>query len=172
MYIWLSNLLGTSASHITISFAFFIIIIVAVATVILFSRRFNTENSRNNIKKHPSRLTLCETIAIDRTRRLILVRCDDKEHLLLIGGLTDVVVESNVINARVTQQHTQPVLTTTETNLNLNLTGKRSFSVNGRENTQRRTSTPFIKQKVEDSITSAEIEGRQEPFLFIPAFKK
>lgn len=171
MYIWLSNLLGPSAAHITISFVFFVITIVAVAAVILFLCRLNTRIFRSNTKKHPSRLILCETIAIDRTRRLILVRCDDKEHLLLIGGLTDVVVESNIINACVTQ-HTQPILTTTETNSNPNLTGKKSFSVNERENIQRSDPTPFMKQNVEDSAISAEIEGRQEPSLFIPALKK
>ncbi|WP_019223522.1 flagellar biosynthetic protein FliO [Bartonella rattaustraliani] len=173
MYIWLSNQLGTSAANIIMSFVFFIITITAVAAIVLFLRRLNTGNFKfkRNTKKRSSRLTLCETIVIDRTRRLILIRCDDKEHLLLIGGLTDVVVESNILNASGTQ-HRQPTLTTTETNSNSDLAEKSPFSVNEKENTQRNDSAPFMKQNVEDSAISAKIEGRQEPSLFIPDSKK
>lgn len=40
------------------------------------------------------RLALVESLAIDARRRLVLVSRDGREHLLLIGGGTDVVVES------------------------------------------------------------------------------
>ncbi|EJF90924.1 hypothetical protein ME1_00124 [Bartonella vinsonii subsp. arupensis OK-94-513] len=172
MYVWLSNQIGASAANIAVSFIFFIITITAIATILLFLRRLKIKRFRFHPKKHPSRLTLCETIALDRTRRLVLVRCDDKEHLLLIGGLTDIVVESNITSTPTIQKReTQPTLTPTEANLKLGLTEKRPYS-GKREHSKDKTSTSFMNQNVEDSAITAEIEGRQEPSLFIPTQKK
>lgn len=38
------------------------------------------------------RLAICETMAIDRTRSLRIVRCDGRELLLLVGGGSDVML--------------------------------------------------------------------------------
>jgi flagellar protein FliO/FliZ len=46
-----------------------------------------------------SRLQMVETLAIDIRRRLVIVRCDGKEHLLLLGANQDIVVESNLAAA-------------------------------------------------------------------------
>jgi flagellar protein FliO/FliZ len=45
------------------------------------------------------RLGLIETIALDSRRRLVLVRRDDVEHLLMIGGAGDLVIESGINTA-------------------------------------------------------------------------
>ncbi|WP_142416879.1 flagellar biosynthetic protein FliO [Bartonella massiliensis] len=158
MVTWLSDKVGVSAANITISFLFFIITIVAIAIIILFLRRLNTGRFSINRKKTPSRLALCEAISIDRARRLILVRCDNKEHLLLIGGLTDVVVESDITSISRTQKreippHSNPALTE-------------------KDNVPDKTSSSFSNQAVHDSAITAEIEGRQEPSLFIPTSPK
>jgi hypothetical protein len=42
-----------------------------------------------------SRLVVIDCANVDRCRRLILVRRDNVEHLVMIGGPTDIVVESN-----------------------------------------------------------------------------
>jgi flagellar protein FliO/FliZ len=42
------------------------------------------------------RLALIDTASVDGSRRLVLVRRDNVEHLLLIGGPTDVLVEPNI----------------------------------------------------------------------------
>ncbi len=42
------------------------------------------------------RLAISEYHEIDETRRLVLVRRDETEHLLLIGGAQDIVVESGI----------------------------------------------------------------------------
>ncbi|WP_455480239.1 flagellar biosynthetic protein FliO [Bartonella sp. B12(2025)] len=173
MYAWLSSQIGAFAANITTSFVIFIIATVAITAIVLFLRRSNTGSFSINRKKYPSRLTLCDTIVIDQTRRLVLVRCDDKEHLLLVGGLTDVVVESSVTSTSIIQKReTQPTLKTTKTPSCHNFTEKRSFSVNEREHTQDKNSTSFMNQYVEDSAITAEIEGRQEPSLFIPPASK
>ncbi|MDR3438520.1 flagellar biosynthetic protein FliO [Telmatospirillum sp.] len=39
------------------------------------------------------RLAVVEVLPLDNRRRLVLVRKDDVEHLLLIGGASDIIVE-------------------------------------------------------------------------------
>jgi hypothetical protein len=45
------------------------------------------------------RLAVIDHASVDARRRLILVRRDNVEHLLMIGGPTDVVVEANIVRA-------------------------------------------------------------------------
>jgi Flagellar biosynthesis protein, FliO len=51
-----------------------------------------------------SRLGISEYYEIDKSRRLVLVRRDDMEHLLLIGGEQDLVVESEIGSPLTTAQ--------------------------------------------------------------------
>ena len=43
------------------------------------------------------RLGIVDVYELDRQRQLVLLRRDNVEHLLLIGGLNDVVVETNTV---------------------------------------------------------------------------
>ncbi len=47
-------------------------------------------------RNRKTRLAVMDATAVDSHRRLVLVRRDDIEHLLLIGGPTDVVVERDI----------------------------------------------------------------------------
>lgn len=154
MYIWLSDQIGVSAANITISFLFFIITITAITIIILFLRHLTTRRFKIKRKKNLSRLALCEAISIDRTRRLVLVRCDNKEYLLLIGGLTDVIVESDMTNTSKIQKRDIPPYPTPP--------------FTERNDTPDKGSSSFTNQAIKDSAITAEIEGRQEPSLFIP----
>lgn len=40
----------------------------------------------------PRRLKVSESLMLDPRRRLVIVRCDDREHVLLLGPAGDVVV--------------------------------------------------------------------------------
>lgn len=42
------------------------------------------------------RLGVVESVSIDTKRRLVLVRRDDREHLILTGGPTDLVIETGI----------------------------------------------------------------------------
>jgi hypothetical protein len=54
------------------------------------------------------RLGIVEYHEIDETRRLVLVRRDETEHLLLIGGHQDLVVESGIsLHANVENMDTE-----------------------------------------------------------------
>jgi len=55
------------------------------------------------------RLAVIDHASVDARRRLILVRRDNIEHLIMIGGPTDVVVESNIVRgAPATREVTPP----------------------------------------------------------------
>lgn len=45
------------------------------------------------------RLQVLDAAAVDARRRLVLVRRDDVEHLIMIGGPTDVVIESRIAHS-------------------------------------------------------------------------
>lgn len=45
------------------------------------------------------RLKIVESFALDVRRRLVIVRCDGAEHLLLLGGSQDLIVEKNLQRA-------------------------------------------------------------------------
>ena len=46
------------------------------------------------------RISIVEVTPLDGRRRLVLIRCDDKEHLLLIGPSTELVVASDISRNR------------------------------------------------------------------------
>lgn len=45
------------------------------------------------------RLAVLDHVSVDARRKLVLIRRDNIEHLILIGGPTDVVVEMNIVRA-------------------------------------------------------------------------
>lgn len=47
-------------------------------------------------KARTPRLQVVDAAAVDTRRRLVLVRRDDVEHLIMIGGPTDIVIEGNI----------------------------------------------------------------------------
>src|ERR1700688_3367518 len=42
------------------------------------------------------RLHIVEQLMIDPRRRLVIIRCDDGEHLLLLGANEDIVIKANL----------------------------------------------------------------------------
>ena len=50
--------------------------------------------------KAEPRLGVMEEAKVDRVRRLVLVRRDDVEHLIMTGGPVDVVIETGIAVAR------------------------------------------------------------------------
>ena len=45
------------------------------------------------------RMALTDAVKVDERRHLILVRRDNVEHLLMIGGPADILIEPNVVRA-------------------------------------------------------------------------
>ena len=53
----------------------------------------------NGVRGRQPRIAVIDHASIDGRRRLILVRRDNVEHLLMVGGPSDVVVEANIVRA-------------------------------------------------------------------------
>ncbi len=54
------------------------------------------------------RLAVIDAAQVDGRRRLILIRRDNVEHLLMIGGPTDVVIEPNIVRAAAAAREAVP----------------------------------------------------------------
>ena len=46
-----------------------------------------------------ARLEMIDSLTIDARKRLVIIRCDDQEHLLLIGPETGQVIEAGIAGA-------------------------------------------------------------------------
>ena len=78
----------------------FIAVLALIGALAYVVRRFATNRlgATTNRGRMP-RLAVIDAAAVDGRRRLVLVRRDNVEHLLMIGGPTDIVVEPNIVRA-------------------------------------------------------------------------
>ena len=74
--------------------ALIVLVVVLVVDPLIRNLTFGTFVAGGRNRK--TRLAVMDATAVDSHRRLVLVRRDDIEHLLLIGGPTDVVVEQDI----------------------------------------------------------------------------
>jgi flagellar protein FliO/FliZ len=80
-------------------FLAFLIVLGLIGVTAWAVRRFGTGRLGANTRGRQPRLAVIDYASVDGRRRLILVRRDNVEHLLMIGGPTDVVVEPNIVRA-------------------------------------------------------------------------
>ncbi|MFC4270527.1 hypothetical protein GQF03_02110 [Sneathiella chungangensis] len=73
-----------------------IVVLGLIALIALLARRLGMVPRASRDPSAPKRLSITDVIAIDAKRRLILVKRDDREHLLLLGPERDLVVERNI----------------------------------------------------------------------------
>jgi hypothetical protein len=83
-----------------VALAVLLILVLAALTVWLI-RRFGavTLTRSGGARGRQPRLAVLEWTQVDARRRLVLIRRDNVEHLVLVGGPTDVVVEPNIVRA-------------------------------------------------------------------------
>ncbi|KWV46499.1 flagellar biosynthesis protein FliO [Bradyrhizobium macuxiense] len=84
---------------LTFVFAF-VAVLALIGVAAWLVRRFggNPLGANANRGRMP-RLAVIDAAAVDGRRRLVLVRRDNVEHLLMIGGPSDIVVEPNIVRA-------------------------------------------------------------------------
>jgi flagellar protein FliO/FliZ len=84
---------------VTFFFAF-VVVLALIGVAAWLVRRFagNRLGANTNRGRMP-RLAVIDAAAVDGRRRLVLVRRDNVEHLIMIGGPTDIVVEPNIVRA-------------------------------------------------------------------------
>ena len=95
----LQSIFGEQATAITLVI---IVLGLALALVLLFwvFRKIATGNALRASRNRQPRLSVTDAAIVDDKRRLVLVRRDTVEHLVMIGGPTDIVVEQNIMQAR------------------------------------------------------------------------
>jgi hypothetical protein len=79
-----------------------VMIVIGLATGAFYVvRRFGPARfgSIAALRGRQPRLALIEVTGVDTRRSLVLIRRDNVEHLLMIGGPTDVVIEPNIVRA-------------------------------------------------------------------------
>ena len=94
-------LFGTDTPLALRFFFAFIIVLGLIGGTAFLVRRFGGERlgGASAARGRQPRLAVIDATAVDSRRRLILIRRDNVEHLLMIGGPSDVVVEANIVRA-------------------------------------------------------------------------
>ena len=87
------------SSTITFFFAFVAVLALIGGAAWLVRRFANNRLGANTARGRMPRLAVIDAAAVDGRRRLVLVRRDNIEHLLMIGGPSDIVVETNIVRA-------------------------------------------------------------------------
>jgi flagellar biogenesis protein FliO len=79
---------------------FVIVVLGLLALAFWLLRRFGGGRlGSNTTRGRQPRLAVIDQATVDSRRRLVLIRRDNVEHLLIIGGPSDVVVEQNIVRA-------------------------------------------------------------------------
>ena len=86
-------------------FIAFVVVFALIAVTAWLIRRFGTGTLGGmGTRGRAPRLAVIEAGAVDGRRKLVLIRRDNTEHLLMIGGPTDIVVEANIVRGQSTRE--------------------------------------------------------------------
>jgi flagellar biogenesis protein FliO len=80
-------------------FVAFLVVLALIGLTAWLVRRFGANRLGNATRGRQPRLAVIDAATVDGRRRLVLIRRDNVEHLLMIGGPTDLVVEPNIVRA-------------------------------------------------------------------------
>ncbi len=81
-------------------FIAFLVVLALIGVTAWVVRRFGASRLGGGARgSRQPRLAVIDAASVDGRRRLVLIRRDNIEHLLMIGGPSDVVVESNIVRA-------------------------------------------------------------------------
>ncbi|MTV14972.1 flagellar biosynthesis protein FliO [Bradyrhizobium elkanii] len=96
----MAKMAGDSNMQVITFVLAFVVVLALIGVTAWLVRRFagNRLGANANRGRMP-RLAVIDAAAVDGRRRLVLVRRDNIEHLLMIGGPTDIVVEPNIVRA-------------------------------------------------------------------------
>ena len=80
-------------------FIAFLVVLALIGLTAWLVRRFGANRLGNAARGRQPRLAVIDATTVDGRRRLVLIRRDNVEHLLMIGGPSDLVVEPNIVRA-------------------------------------------------------------------------
>jgi flagellar protein FliO/FliZ len=79
-------------------FLAFLVALGLIAATAWVVRRFGSGRTGNGATRgRQPRLAVVDHASVDGRRRLLIIRRDNVEHLVMVGGPTDVVVETNIV---------------------------------------------------------------------------
>src|SRR5688572_32613350 len=95
----LEDLIGSYGTRFLIAALGVGLALVCFAFVMMYIRRRAPSPFVRGGKNRQPRLQVLDAAAVDARRRLVLIRRDGVEHLIMIGGPTDIVIESGISTA-------------------------------------------------------------------------
>jgi flagellar protein FliO/FliZ len=105
----LESLFGAEMPLALRFFIAFVVMLGVIGVTAWVVRRFGVERrSGSGTRGRQVRLAVIDAVEIHGRRRLVLIRRDNVEHLLMIGGPTDLVVEPNIVRAAAAREAALP----------------------------------------------------------------
>ncbi|MEM8541210.1 MAG: flagellar biosynthetic protein FliO [Pseudomonadota bacterium] len=96
MFDWLTGIVGEDTAPIATYALIFVLLLVGLLLLRFVLRQMRGGTFVNGGHGRKKRLAVIDATPVDNRRRLVLVRRDDVEHLVLIGGMNDLVVERDI----------------------------------------------------------------------------
>lgn len=93
----LETIVGDNGSRFVIAAGAVAIGLLCLVAVLWIIRRKPSSPFVRGGRNRQPRLAVLDAAAVDTRRRLVLIRRDDIEHLIMIGGPTDIVIESRIV---------------------------------------------------------------------------
>ena len=109
----MENLMNNKAVMLGLAVVAFLI--AAVLVIMIFRMLFGGRLRMPGGRARQARLGIVDAFDLDRQRQLIIVRRDNTEHLIMIGGPNDLVIESEIVRAEardLRDQRRDPALST------------------------------------------------------------
>ncbi len=97
---WLNSIFGQDGGRLA-QFAFALVaVLIAIMLMAWIIRRLQSGSGmKSSNAKSRKRLGVLEASEVDARRRLVLVRRDEVEHLIMIGGPNDLLIESRILRS-------------------------------------------------------------------------
>jgi len=77
----------------------FVVVLMLIGVIAWVIRRIARERRGSAARTRQPRLAVLDTVMVDARRQLVIIRRDNIEHLLMIGGGSDLVIETNIVRA-------------------------------------------------------------------------
>lgn len=110
MYNWIESTFNVSggATQVIAAILALIVVLLLFSIFVFVLKRLTGSNAPQNRSRQP-RIAVMDSTNVDARRQLVLIRRDNVEHLLLVGGPSDLVVEQNIVrNTPVAAQRQAP----------------------------------------------------------------
>jgi flagellar protein FliO/FliZ len=73
-----------------------LVVLALIGTFAWLARRWGFGGVQTSRRDRSERLEVIEAVSVDARRRLVLIRRDDREHLILLGQDSELVIETGI----------------------------------------------------------------------------